>query len=56
VALTIEHKEVTTVSVARLPVNIAIAIHTLKTMIVANHSSKSNQTKKDKGFGFTKVA
>jgi hypothetical protein len=56
VVLTIEHKEAMIVLVAKLPVNIAIATHTLKTMIVANCSSKANQTKRDKGFGFAKVA
>jgi hypothetical protein len=54
--LTIEHKETTIVMAAKLPINIAITTHTLKTMIVANHGNKLNQTKKDRSFGFAKIA
>jgi hypothetical protein len=55
-ALTIEHKETIIVLAAKLPISIAITTHTLKTMIIANRSSKPNQTMRDKKFGFVKVA
>jgi hypothetical protein len=54
--LTIEHKETMTILATKLLVNNAIATHTLKTMITTNCYNIPNQTKKDKSFGFAKVA
>jgi hypothetical protein len=56
VTLIIDHKEATTILATKLPFSIAIATHTLKTMIITNRSNKPNQTKREKNFGFAKVA